>query len=280
MAAMGRFNRLEIKRRADFGLYLDGGTLGDILLPSRYVPRDADTAPGDHLEVFVYLDSEDRPIATTRKPRVQVGEFARLKVVARTPVGVFLDWGLPKDLLLPHSEERAQRPLQAGDSCLVHVYLDSRTHRITASMRLDRHLSREAPAYRAGEAVSLLITGPTDLGFNAIINHRHRGLLHRSEVSRAPATGARIKGYVRRVRPDGGIDLSLTPTHEQIAESLEEQIMAALRDNDGELALSDRSDPALIRETFGVSKGSFKKALGGLYKRGAIVIEAERIRLA
>lgn len=279
MSAMGRFNTLEIKRQATFGLYLDGGQLGDILLPARYVPRGAVTQPGERLEVFVYLDSEDRPIATTQKPRLQVGEFGMLQVVARTAVGVFLDWGLPKDLLLPHSEERTRTPLAPGEHCLVHAYLDNRTHRITATMRLDRHLSRAAPSYAPGEAVSLLITGPTDLGFNAIINHRHRGLLHKSEVSRAPDTGARLRGYVRRVRPDGGIDLGLTPRHEAIAESLEAQILAALEQNGGRLALSDKSPPALIQSNFGVSKGSFKKAIGALYRQGLIVIEPDHITL-
>lgn len=279
MPAMGRFNTLEILRTSSIGLFLDGGELGDVLLPTRQIPKGAATEPGDSLQVFLYLDSEDRPIATTDRPRIQVGEFAALEVVERTPVGIFLDWGLPKDLLLPHFEERTNRPLRQGDRCMVVAYLDDRTKRITASMRLDRYLDRERADYTPGEAVDLVITGPTDLGFNAIINHRHRGLLHKSEAIRPLRMGTRTRGYIQRIREDGKIDLSLQPRREALADTLSAQILEALQKAGGTLAISDRSDPALIQRTFGVSKGNFKKTIGGLYKQGLITIDDDGIRL-
>ena len=166
MALFGRFNSLQVAKHTDFGLYLDGGPDGEILLPKRYVPKDQPTEVGDWLNVFLYLDSEDRPVATTLKPKVQVGGFASLKVVEINRIGLFLDWGLPKDLLLPHSEEK--RPLQVGDYCVVHVYLDKRTRRITATARLDRYLDQTPPRYKTGQEVDLLVVEKTDLGFKAI----------------------------------------------------------------------------------------------------------------
>ncbi|OHV07708.1 S1 RNA-binding domain-containing protein [Kushneria phosphatilytica] len=277
MLQMGRFNTLKIVRQVSFGLYLDGDRFGDILLPRRDMPADNDCRIGTMLSVFIYLDSEDRPIATTRQPAIQVDEFASLKIIERTPVGLFLDWGLPKDLLLPHSEVRGHP--EPGDHRLVHAYLDERTHRITATMRLNRHLDLVPPRYDKGQPVELLITGPTDLGFNAIVDNTHTGLLHHSEVHQPLRTGMRIQGYIRRVRDDGRIDLGLNPPREQIADALGEQIMARLESGGGTLAISDRSSPELIKQTFGVSKATFKKTIGGLYKRQLILIHPDRIEL-
>jgi predicted RNA-binding protein (virulence factor B family) len=178
-------NRLQVVRRSDFGLFLAGDDDGSILLPSRYVPKDQACAPGDWLDVFVYFDSEDRLVATTLTPKVQVGEFASLKVVDINPVGLFLDWGLAKDLLLPHSEE--QRPLQVGGYCVVYVFLDKRKGRITATARLDRYLDQEPARYRIGQQVDLLLVGATEMGFKAIINNRHWGLIHKNERSSSSA---------------------------------------------------------------------------------------------
>ena len=180
MALIGRFNSLPVVKHTEFGLYLDGDQDGEILLPKRYIPKDQPTEIGDWLNVFVYLDSEDRLIATTQKPKVQVGGFASLKVVEINRIGLFLDWGLPKDLLLPHSEEK--RPLQVGDYCVVHVYLDRRTRRITATARLDRYLDTTPARYSVGQEVDLLVADETDMGFKAIINDRHWGLIHRNEI--------------------------------------------------------------------------------------------------
>lgn len=278
MALIGRMNSLQVVKHTDFGLYLDGGADGEILLPKRYIPKDAPSEVEDWLNVFVYYDSEDKLIATTLKPKVQVGGFASLKVVDINRVGLFLDWGLPKDLLLPHSEEK--RPLQVGDYCVVHVFLDQRSRRITATARLDRYLDREPASYRVGQEVELLVVEPTDLGFKAIIDGRHWGLIHKNEVFKFLRPGMQEKGYIRELRADGKISLSLQPVGQQAAGSLAEQILARLREEGGSLALSDKSSPEEIVRLFGVSKGNFKKAIGGLYKQGRIRILADGIELA
>ncbi|HEY8330596.1 MAG TPA: S1-like domain-containing RNA-binding protein [Pseudomonas sp.] len=277
MALIGRFNSLQVVKHTDFGLYLDGGPDGEILLPKRYVPKGEPCEIGDWLNVFVYLDSEDRIIATTQTPKVQVGGFASLKVVEISHVGLFLDWGLPKDLFLPHSEEK--RPLQVGDYCVVHVYLDARTRRITATARLDRYLDKTPPNYTPGQAVELLVVERTDLGFKAIVNGKHWGLIHKNELFKFLRPGMQESGYIREVRADGKISLSLQPIGKVAADSLGEQILAKLREEGGSLALSDKSPPEVISRLFGVSKGNFKKAIGALYKQGLIVILDERIEL-
>lgn len=277
MAQVGNFNRLQIVKHTDFGLYLDGGD-EEILLPRRYIPRDQRCEVGDWLEVFVYLDSEDRIIATTQRPRVQVGGFASLKVVEINSVGLFLDWGLPKDLFMPHSEER--RPLQVGDYCVVHVYLDPRTRRITATARLDRYLDRTPARYHSGQSVDLLVVERTDLGFKAIIDGRHWGLIHKNELFKFLRPGMRETGYIREQRADGKISLSLQPTGRAAGDQLAEQILDRLREAGGRLALGDHSPPEEISRLFGVSKGNFKKAIGGLYRRGLIIIDEQGIALS
>ncbi|MDG9930606.1 MULTISPECIES: S1-like domain-containing RNA-binding protein [unclassified Pseudomonas] len=277
MALIGRYNSLPVAKLADFGLFLDGGADGEILLPKRYIPKGEPCEVGDWLNVFIYLDSEDRLIATTEKPKVQVGGFASLKVVDINRVGLFFDWGLPKDLLMPHSEEK--RPLQVGDYCVVHVYLDPRTRRITATARLDRYLDKTPANYQVGQEVDLLVVEQTDLGFKAIINGLHWGLIHKNEVFKFLRGGSREKGYIKELRADGKISLSLQPVGHQARDELSEQILAALRDAGGSLPLSDKSDPAVISKAFGVSKGNFKKAIGGLFKQGLIAIHDDRIEL-
>ena len=206
MAIIGKRNTLSIVRAAPPGLYLDGGELGEILLPGRYIP--ADLKPKDKLDVFVYRDSEDRLVATTETPLAMVGEFAYLKVISvNQNIGAFLDWGLAKDLLLPFREQES--PLRAGDWVIVHVRLDEKTNRIVATTRLNRHLSRDTPAYRNGQPVNLLITGRTPLGYNAIVENAHRGLLYHDNLAAPLLIGQKVKGFVRAVRPDGKIDLSL-----------------------------------------------------------------------
>ncbi|UQY35356.1 GntR family transcriptional regulator [Pseudomonas fulva] len=277
MAVIGRMNSLQVVKHTDFGLYLDGGADGEILLPKRYIPKETPSEVDDWLNVFVYLDSEDKLIATTDKPRVQVGEFASLKVVDINRVGLFLDWGLPKDLLLPHSEEK--RPLQIGDYCVVHVFVDKRSRRITATARLDRYLDKVPATYQAGEEVDLLVVEPTDMGFKAIINGKHWGLIHKNEVIGYMRGGIRQPGFIKEMRSDGKISLALQPVGQQVADSLGEQILQRLRDSGGVLELSDKSAPERISAMFRVSKGNFKKAIGGLYKQGLIRIHDERIEL-
>ena len=277
MALVGRYNALQVVKHTDFGLYLDGGADGEILLPNRYIPKDIPSEDEDWLNVFVYLDSEDKLLATTEKPKVQVGEFASLKVVEINSIGVFLDWGLPKDLLLPFSEEKRQ--MKAGEYCVVHVYLDKRTRRITATARLDRYLDKVPPAYQVGQEVDLLVVEETDMGFKAIINNAHWGLIHKNEVFKFLRSGKQEKGYIKELRSDGKIALSLQPVGAQLVSSLNAQILDKLRANQGTLPVSDKSDPQVISDLFGVSKGNFKKAIGALYKDGQIVIHADRIEL-
>ncbi|GFM54523.1 CvfB family protein [Pseudomonas capsici] len=277
MALIGRYNSLQVVKHTNFGLYLDGGPDGEILLPNRYIPKDIPTEDEDWLNVFVYLDSEDKLIATTEKPKVQVGEFASLKVVEVNSIGVFLDWGLPKDLLLPYSEEK--RTLHAGDYCVVHVYLDKKTRRITATARLDRYLDKTPANYSAGQEVDLLVAEATDMGFKAIINNKHWGLIHKNEVFKFLRPGKQEKGFIKEVRADGNISLSLQPVGAEAAGSLNAKILARLRENNGVLPVSDKSDPQVISGLFGVSKGNFKKAIGALYKQGQIVIHPDRIEL-
>ncbi|MCJ0975105.1 S1-like domain-containing RNA-binding protein [Pseudomonas sp. PS1] len=275
MAAIGRYNSLQIVKHTGFGLYLDGGPDGEILLPNRYVPKDVPTEIDDWLNVFVYLDSDDRVIATTERPKAQVGEFASLKVKQINRVGLFLDWGLPKDLLMPHSEEKRQ--LREGDYCVVHVYLDKHTRRITATARLDRYLDKTPARYSAGEAVDLLVVEATELGHKAIINGRHWGLIHKNEAFKFLRSGMHERGYIREVRPDGKISLSLQPVGTEASDALQALILQKLEEQDGTLPFSDKSPADEIARHFGVSKGNFKKAIGGLYKQGRILIHPDRI---
>jgi len=277
MAVIGRMNSLQVVKHTDFGLYLDGGADGEILLPKRYIPKDTPSEVEDWLNVFIYLDSEDKLIATTLKPKIQLGEFASLKVVDINRVGLFFDWGLPKDLLLPHSEEK--RPLQIGDYCVVYLYLDKRTRRLTATARLDRHLDKVPANYQVGQEVDLLVVERTDLGFKAIIDGKHWGLIHKNELFKFIRSGMREKGYIKELRADGKISLSLQPIGHEAASGLAEQIIERLRAHGGVLALGDKSPPELVAAHFRVSKGNFKKAIGGLYKQGLIRIHDDRIEL-
>ncbi|WP_263225712.1 CvfB family protein [Pseudomonas alabamensis] len=275
MALLGRFNSLQIVKHTDFGLYLDGGADGEILLPRRYIPKDTPTEVDDWLNVFIYLDSEDQLIATTEKPKLQVGGFASLKVKDINNAGIFLDWGLSKDLLMPYSEE--QRPLKIGDYCVVHAYLDKRTRRITATARLDRYLDRTPANYAPGQAVRLLIAGETPMGFKAIIEDRHWGLIHKNEVFKFLRSGMQESGFIKEVRSDGKVSLSLQPVGQALSDDLQQQILTRLDEAGGTLEVSDKSAPEVISRLFGVSKGNFKKAIGGLFKQGHIVIHDDRI---
>jgi len=276
MAILGKRNVLAIVRASAPGLYLDGGELGEILLPGRYIP--ADLKPKDKLDVFVYRDSEDRLVATTEIPHATVGEFACLKVVSiNDRVGAFLDWGLAKDLLLPFREQ--DKPVRVGQQVVVFVYLDPKSERIVATARLHRHLSQERPFYRNSQPVNLLITGATPLGYPAIVENRHRGLLYRDNVTIPLQIGQRLQGFVRNIRENGQIDLSLDATGYKRVAPLTEQILKALESGGGKLAFDDDSPPAAIREQFGVSKKAFKQALGKLYKARRIRFQNPGIEL-
>jgi len=263
-------------RAAQPGLYLDGGALGEILLPGRYIP--ANLAPKQKLEVFVYRDSEDRLVATTEAPHAMVGEFGCMKVINVHPqAGAFLDWGLAKDLLVPFREQ--EFPLRAGDWVVVYVALDAQTNRILASTRLNRHLNRDTPAYRDGQPVNLLIIAKTPPGYEVIVENAHRGLLYKSEPATALKIGAKLKGFVRTVRANGKIDLSLDATGYKRVAPLTNLIVSALQISGGQLAFDDDSPPDAIRQNFGVSKKTFKQALGKLYKSRQIAFTKPGIQL-
>ena len=276
MAIIGKRNLLSIVRESQPGLYLDGGELGEILLPGRYIPGDI--APKQKLDVFVYRDSEDRLVATTETPNAMVGEFAYLKVINwHEQIGAFLDWGLAKDLLLPFSEQ--EFPVRIGDRVVVYVCLDAKSQRILATMRLNRHLNRDTPAYRDGQPVNILVIGKTPLGYNAIVDNAHRGLLYKSQLAGPLAIGQKLKGFVRTVRAGGKIDLTLDAAGYQRVAPLTHKIVEALQFSGGKFEFDDDSTPAAIRQNFGVSKKAFKQALGKLYKTRRIAFLKPGIQL-
>ncbi len=267
MAKLGEYNQLPVVRRAPQGLYLDGGSHGEILLPQRYAPEGI--LPGESLEVFLYRDSEDRLIATTETPYAIAGQFAFLEVLsAHADFGAFLDWGLTKDLLLPMREQDVR--VAAGERVIVYILVDPRSDRIVASTRLNRFLDKTPPVYDEGEKVQLLITGETPLGYNAIVNDAHRGLLyHEGLASRLPV-GLSTTGYIRTVRPDGKIDLRLDPAGYSRVRPLATQILDALHAAGGRIELDDSSPPEAVRAAFDTSKKAFKQALGNLYRQRQI----------
>ena len=276
MAILGKRNTLSIVRESTPGLYLDGGALGEILLPGRYIP--ANLKPKDKLDVFVYRDSEDRLVATTEIPHATVGEFAAMKVVSiNERVGAFLDWGLAKDLLLPFREQ--EKPARVGQKVVVFVYLDPKSQRIVASARLHRHLSQERPLYRNSQPVELLITGASPLGYQAIVENSHSGLLYRDNITTPLQIGQRLKAFVRNIRPNDQIDLSLDASGYKRVAPLTDQIVQALEKNGGKLTFDDDSSPEAIRQKFGVSKQAFKQALGKLYKARRISFQKPGIQL-
>ena len=263
-------------RASSPGVYLDGGKLGEILLPGRYIPPGL--KPRDKLDVFIYRDSEDRLVATTEIPHATVGEFACLKVVSiNDRAGAFLEWGLAKDLLLPFREQ--ERSVRVGQRVVVFVYLDPKSQRIVASTRLHRHLSQERPLYRNSQPVELLITRATALGYQAIVENAHIGLLYRDNVTTPLQIGQRLKAFVRNIRPNDQIDLSLDASGYKRVAPLTDQIVQALEHNSGKLAFDDDSSPEAIRKTFGGSKKAFKQALGKLYKARRIRFQKPGIQL-
>jgi predicted RNA-binding protein (virulence factor B family) len=275
MANLGHYNTLTILRRSDVGLFVDGDELGDILLPRKYVTDSMQ--PGDQLELFLYNDSEDRLVATTLRPHAEVGECAYLKVVSTDYYGAFLDWGLPKDLLVPFSEQH--RTLQKGYSYTVFLYVDTSTQRIAASSKLENWLAIDDSHFKPRQPVKLLIYGKSDLGFKAVIDGTHLGQLYTNEVFRPLHYGEKVNGFIKQLREDGRIDLMLQlPSHLQ-GNQLSDKIIEHLRKNDGVSTLTDKSPPDDIYQTFGVSKSSYKKALGQLYKLQRITIEKHQITL-
>lgn len=275
MIKIGETVQLNVVKIVEFGCYLDAEELGEVLLPKKYMPQDLSI--GNSIKVFLYLDSEDRPVATTQTPKAVVGEFAYLKVVAVNDVGAFLDWGLEKDVLVPFAEQH--RPMEVGRSYLVYLYLDKIDGRITASSKINKFLDDEKPHhFKPRQVVDLIIANSTDLGYKVIINHSHWGVLYKDEVFQRLSFGQYKKGYIKHIRPDGKIDLSLQGGQET-RDKYAKIIINYLKKQNGFAPLHDKSDPQLISELFGMSKGAFKKAIGGLYKSKIISIEKDGIRL-
>ena len=271
---LGQLNRLVIKKQVEFGVYLDGKSWGDILLPKRYVPATADI--GSSVEVFLYLDSEDQLIATTEKPLVMVGQVAQLKVAAITKVGAFLNWGLKKDLLVPFAEQHL--PMQQDFNYLVYCFVD-KSNRIVASSKLDKFIGKTAAEYPVGAEVNIIVAEPTDLGYKVVVDHQLWGLLYKDQVFKPLRRGYTCKAYVQKVRNDGKLDLILDKPGYGKTLDLTGQILQKLQQQGGELPLSDKSSPEEIAATFGVSKKVFKQAIGALFKQEKIEILPQSIRL-
>lgn len=267
---------MKVVKEVEFGMYLDGGEEGEILLPARYVPDGCQ--PGDELNVFIYLDNEERLVATTLTPLVQVGQFACLEVAWVNQYGAFLNWGLMKDLFVPFREQKMK--MQVGKKYVIHAHLDDESYRIVASAKVDRYLSKEKAPYAPGQEVDILIWQKTDLGFKAIIENEYSGLLYESEIFQPLHTGMTMKAYVKQVREDGKIDLILQKPGLEKVEDFSATLLEYIRNQGGRTALNDKSPAEEIYDTFGVSKKTFKKAVGDLYKKRLIVLREEGIELA
>jgi uncharacterized protein len=277
MLKIGQMNQMQVLKHVDFGIFLDGGKFGNILLPRRYVPDGVKL--GDTLNVFIYLDSDDCIIATTLTPKAMVGQCAFLEVKECNAVGAFLDWGLPKDLLVPFNEQH--KPMEAGRSYVVNLFLDEHTSRITASSRLSLHLEERASGFKLQQAVDLIICGRSDLGFKAVIDHTHLGLVFRDDAPRTLLYGEKLSGYIKDIRDDRKIGLSLKPlvNNSVIRDELTEIILAHLQENNGSSTLTDKSEPEEIFHQYRVSKGNYKNALSKLYKERKILIAKDKITL-
>lgn len=273
---LGRYNQLEVVKEVDFGMYLNGGEDGEILLPKRYVPEDC--KPGDMLNVFIYLDMDERLVATTLTPYAQVGEFAYLEVAWVNEYGAFLDWGLMKDLFVPFREQKMK--MQKGKKYFVHVHLDDESYRIVASAKVERYLLKERPAYRHGEKVEVMVWQQTDLGFKVIVDNQYSGMLYRNEVFCTLEPGMRVLAYIKQIRQDGKIDLELQQGGGRKVDDFSEVLLQHIKENQGFTPINDKTDAEVIYETFGVSKKTFKKAVGDLYKKRLVVLEEGGIRLA
>lgn len=274
MLEIGKTQSLEVLRVVPMGLIL-GSDEDEVLLPSRYVPKE--TSQGDTIEVFLYTDSEDRPIATTERPLAQADEFACLRVVSVTPNGAFLDWGLPKDLLLPFGSQVHR--VSAEQRVVVRVLLDRVSGRPVATAKIQRHLAPPPEILREGQAIEWMVFEETDLGSKAVVDGEFEGLFYRAPGTKGPERGTSGTGYVQRIRKDGKIDLSLNPSGKTGIDTARDTLLAAVQDAGGRLALGDRSDPEEIRSVLGMSKKAFKRAAGALYRERRIRIGASSIEL-
>lgn len=273
---IGRLNRLKVNRLVDFGAYLDGGNEEEILLPAKFIKEDL--VPGDEVDVFVYTDSEDRLIATTRKPKAMVGEFAYMEVVQVNKIGAFLDWGIEaKDLLVPYREQKTD--MREGGVYLVYVYLDHATQRIAASAKINKFVGNVIPHYKKGDKVEALVYEHTPIGFRCIVDNLYHGMIYDNETYADVRVGDKITAYVKNVRDDMKIDLMTVDRADRRTNELGSKILDELKKKGGQLPYSDKSSPEEIQSAFACSKRDFKKAIGHLYKAHKIAITAEGISM-
>ena len=280
---LGDYNTLTIVKTVDFGLYLDGGDEGEILLPARYVPKDAKI--GDQLEVFIYLDQDERPVATTQKPIAKVGDFAWLEVAWVNEYGAFLNWGLMKDLFCPFREQKMR--MQKGQYYLVYITIDEESYRLMATAKVDKYLFptndeiKQTPyhVYKHSDEVEVLVWQKTDLGFKVIVDNKYQGLIYEGQIFQPLHSGDRLKAYIDHVRQDNKIDLTLQPTGRRQTEEFSDVLLHYLQENGGHCDLGDKSPSELIQDRFKVSKKVYKKAIGDLYRRRLITIADDGITL-
>ncbi len=276
MVQIGKTNRLSIKGTWDDAIHLDGGESGDILLKDRYAAQKYQT--DDKIDVFVYVDRDQRLLATTQKPYAKVGEFAKLRVVTNSKAGAFMDWGLENDLFVPKSEQ--QDNMREGKSYVVFIFLSEKSNRITASSKLDKFLNLRPPQYSEEEEVDLLVYAETDLGYSAVVNSSHVGMLYENEVFQKLVIGQRLQGYIKKIREDLKIDLRLQQTGYQRVDDISQTIFNTIKGCGGMVAVTDKSPPEDIYDLFGVSKKVFKKAIGALYKKKLIILDTDGIKLS
>lgn len=276
MAQLGKTNTLRIRRKTDFGLYLADDDGNEILLPNRYVTADMHT--GDNIDVFIYKDSEDRIVATTETPKAQVGEFALLKVVATNSAGAFLDWGLPKDLLVPFREQKTD--MVVGRSYIVYVYVDYNSDRIVASAKINKFLDNCPVKYRQGDPVDIMIAQRTDIGYKVIIDNLYSGIIYHNEIFRTVNIGDRFEAFIKNIREDGKIDVTLADRADRRTPELADKILMYLMSHGRRMTITDKSSPETIKMAFECSKKDFKKAIGYLYKKKIISLQPGCIELA
>lgn len=276
MIEIGKYNMLKVNRFVDFGCYLGDEDGREVLLPKRYLTGNEQE--GDEMEVFVYNDSENRPVATTEKPLAVVGDFALMRVKAVNSVGAFLEWGLSaKDLLVPFREQRVD--MKAGRSYIVYIYLDNATNRIVASAKLDKFLDNRMPHYYHRQKVDLLVVQRTELGYKVIVNDLHWGMIYKSETYKDVNVGERCVGYIKQVRPDGKIDVTLEKIERMRVDDLSTAVLDYIKAHGGTIAITDKSTPEEIRNAFQCSKKDYKKALGQLYRERKVLLSPEKVTL-
>lgn len=275
MINIGKFNTLKVSRLVDFGAYLDAGNGVEILLPAKYISTPL--KPGDEIEVFIYTDSEDRLIATTEHPLVTVGEFAFLNVVDVNKIGAFLDWGLPKNLLVPYSEQKAT--MREGGRYLIYCYLDHTTHRVAATGKVNKYLGNVPPNLHSGQPVDCLVIGHNEIGYKVIVNNLFHGMIYFNETYSELNIGDRLTALVKSIRRDGKIDLVAGDLAGNRTESLSDRLVEYMRKHGGSMTVTDKSPALIISNIFECSKKDFKKAVGHLYKQHLITILPEKIQL-